>query len=245
MGRVGAPNPLECQSFGWWHIRKKHLLCLKRRAQISVWKGCLSDGILGMWLASVCGLNEIVDQQKVKSHLLAVHQYNLKTNLMDHANPQRPTYACGNEGGLLLCTWPKGGELSLPFVYSNEVWTGIEYQVASHLMFKGEVEKGLEIVRECRKRYDGTVRNPFDEYECGHWYAEPCQVMDVARVNRSSIRCGGQNDVYRFKIGDFTSFISTATGFGTITYKGGKPSLNVVYGHIDVNKFIVSGKIVK
>ncbi len=52
-------------------------------------------------------------------------------------NPQRPSYACGAEGGLLLCTWPKGGELSLPFVYSNEVWTGIEYQVASHLMLMG------------------------------------------------------------------------------------------------------------
>lgn len=59
----------------------------------------------------------------------------------------------------------------MPFVYSNEVWTGIEYQVASHLMMKGEVEKGLDIVRECRKRYDGRVRNPFDEIECGHWYA--------------------------------------------------------------------------
>ena len=47
--------------------------------------------------------------------------------------------------GLLLCTWPKGGMLSLPFVYSNEVWTGIEYQVASHLMMKGEVEKGLDL----------------------------------------------------------------------------------------------------
>ena len=35
----------------------------------------------------------------------------------------------------------------------------------------GEVEKGLEIVREARRRYDGTVRNPFNEYECGHWYA--------------------------------------------------------------------------
>ena len=38
-------------------------------------------------------------------------------------------------------------KLQLPFVYSNEVWTGIEYQVASHLMFEGEVEKGLDIVR--------------------------------------------------------------------------------------------------
>ena len=71
------------------------------------------------------------------------------------SNQQRATYAAGNEGGLLLCTWPKGGRLTLPFIYCNEVWTGIEYQVASHLMFSGEVEKGLEIVRTCRERYDG------------------------------------------------------------------------------------------
>ncbi len=38
-------------------------------------------------------------------------------------------------------------------------------------MMMGEVEKGLEIVRTCRDRYDGRVRNPFNEYECGHWYA--------------------------------------------------------------------------
>jgi len=47
------------------------------------------------------------------------------------------------------------------------------------------------------------------------------------------------------KIGDFTSFLSTATGFGTVTFKGGKPTLNVVYGNIDVAKTIVSGKIAK
>ncbi len=64
-------------------------------------------------------------------------QVQSQADLSGHANPQRPSYACGDEGGLLLCTWPKGGELSLPFVYSNEVWTGIEYQVASHLMLLG------------------------------------------------------------------------------------------------------------
>lgn len=57
---------------------------------------------------------------------------------------KRSTFALGEDGGLLLCTWPKGGKLKLPFVYSNEVWTGIEYQVAAHLMFEGEVEKGLK-----------------------------------------------------------------------------------------------------
>ena len=65
----------------------------------------------------------------------------------------------------------RAGSSTLPFVYSNEVWTGIEYQVASHLMMSGQVAEGLEIVRAVRDRYDGRVRNPFNEYECGHWYA--------------------------------------------------------------------------
>jgi len=147
--------------------------------------GCLSDGVLGSWLAAVCGVGQVLDRNKVAGHLKAVHKYNLKRDLSEHANPQRPGYACGAEGGLLLCTWPRGGALSLPFVYSNEVWTGIEYQVASHLMLMGMVEEGLEIVRICRDRYDGRVRNPFNEYECGHWYA---RAMASARLRYRRFR---------------------------------------------------------
>jgi hypothetical protein len=146
----------------------------------------------------------------------------------------------GNEGGLLLCSWPKGGKLSLPFVYSNEVWTGIEYQVASHLMLIGEVEKGLDIVRACRKRYDGTVRNPFDEYECGHWYARAMSsyalLQGLTGVRYDAVT---QQMYIASKIGDFTSFISTETGFGTIGLKKGKPFLNTVYGEIPVKDFII------
>ena len=41
------------------------------------------------------------------------------------------------------------------------------------------------------------------------------------------------------KIGDFTSFISTETGFGNVGLKNGKPFLNVAYGEITVKDFIV------
>ena len=205
----------------------------------------LFDGILGMWMASVCGLDEVLDNEKVRSHLVAVHKYNLKHDLVDHFNPQRPVYACGKDGGLLLCTWPKGGMLSLPFVYSNEVWTGIEYQVASHLMMKGEVEKGLDIVRECRERYDGRVRNPFNEIECGHWYARAMASYGMLQ-GLTGVRYDAVDKTMYInsKIGDFKSFISTDTGFGTIEWKAGKPVLNVVYGNIDVKRYNVSGKIV-
>ena len=40
--------------------------------------GCLSDGVLGSWLALVCGVGQVLDAPKVASHLQAVHQYNLE-----------------------------------------------------------------------------------------------------------------------------------------------------------------------
>lgn len=240
-----APNPVDVMSFGGSYSDEALKLLKEEGPKYQYGTGCLSDGILGMWMASVCGLDEVLDNEKVRSHLVAVHKYNLKHDLVDHFNPQRPVYACGKDGGLLLCTWPKGGMLSLPFVYSNEVWTGIEYQVASHLMMKGEVEKGLDIVRECRERYDGRVRNPFNEIECGHWYARAMasygMLQGLTGVRYDAV---DKNMYIDSKIGDFKSFISTDTGFGTIEWKAGKPVLNVVYGNIDVKRYNVSGKIV-
>jgi uncharacterized protein (DUF608 family) len=196
--------------------------------------GCLSDGVLGSWLAAVCGVGAILDQERVASHLRAVHRHNLKPDLSAHANPQRPSYACGAEGGLLLCTWPKSSQLSLPFVYSDEVWTGIEYQVASHLMLLGEVDAGLDIVRTCRNRYDGRIRNPFNEYECGHWYARAMASYALLQ-GLSGARYDAVDQVLHLRPsvkGDFRAFISTATGYGTVGVRKGKPFLDVLAGDI-------------
>ena len=165
MDGLSAANPVEAPniSIGGPYSQDALELLRKEGPKYQYGEGCLSDGVLGAWIARMCGLEDPFDSAKIKSHVLAVHKYNLKNNLSDHANPQRPAYAFGDDGGLLLCSWPKGGKLSLPFVYSDEVWTGIEYQVASHLMLCGHVEEGLAIVRICRDRYDGRVRNPFNE----------------------------------------------------------------------------------
>jgi hypothetical protein len=191
----------------------------------------------------MCGVEETIDPKKIKSHLMAVHKYNLKENLSEHANPQRPTYALGDEGGLLLCTWPKGGKLSLPFVYSDEVWTGIEHQVASHLMLMGNVKEGLEIVRASRDRYDGKIRNPFNEYECGSWYARALSSYGYLQA-LTGVRYDAVDKTLHIdsKIGDFTCFISTETGFGTVSLKQGKPAVKIVYGNISIEKTLVSGK---
>jgi hypothetical protein len=184
-----------------------------------------------------------MDVEKTKSHLKSIYKYNLKHDLSDHVNPQRPTYAMGHEGGLLLCSWPKSEKPSLPFVYSNEVWTGIEYQVASHLMLSGLVEEGLDVVRTCRDRYDGKVRNPFNEYECGNWYARAQASYGLIQGLTGLRYDAVEKTLYvDSKIGDFTSFISTNTGFGTVSVEDKKVVVNTVVGSIPAEKVIVSGE---
>jgi uncharacterized protein (DUF608 family) len=244
---LNAPNPLQAsqKSYGGDYSEEAKKLLEKEGPKYQYGIGCLSDGVLGAWIASMCGLEDPLDRNKLKSHLVAVHKYNLKKDLSDHVNPQRPSYAMGNEGGLILCSWPKGGKLSLPFVYSNEVWTGIEYQVASHLILMGNVQEGLEIVRACRDRYDGRSRNPFNEYECGHWYARALASYGLMQ-GLTGVRYDAVDKTLFIdsKVGDFATFLSTQSGFGTVSLKEGKPSVKISSGSMAIEKVMVSGKSV-
>jgi uncharacterized protein (DUF608 family) len=237
---LNAPDPATAKSFGGEYSEEARKIMEKEGPKYQYGTGCLSDGVLGAWIAAMAGLPGFLDDAKLKSHLLSIHKYNLKTTLTDHANPQRPAYALGNEGGLLLCSWPKGGKPSLPFVYSDEVWTGIEYQVASHLMLMGKVKEGLDIVQLCRDRYNGKSRNPFNEYECGHWYARAMSSYGMLQ-SLTGVRYDAVDRKLYVKsmVGDFTSFLSTATGFGTVVYNSGKVKVNVVHGKIDVVETVI------
>jgi uncharacterized protein (DUF608 family) len=233
-----AKNPLEVKSMVGSYSPEAVALLQQEGPKYQYGSGCLSDGVLGSWLAWVCGVGQVLDAKKVTSHLRAIHRYNLKRDLSDFANPQRPSYACGAEGGLLLCTWPKGGALSLPFVYSNEVWTGIEYQVASHLMRMGLVAEGLDIVRTCRDRYDGRIRNPFNEYECGHWYARAMSSYALLQ-GLSGARYDAVDKVLYLEPrvrGDFRCFFAANGSYGTVGVRDGKPFYQPQAGSLDIRE---------
>jgi hypothetical protein len=132
--------------------------------------GCLSDQMLGQWLTSLAGLGYVFTPARVRKTLRSIVRHNWRRDLREHANAQR-VYALNGESGLLLCSWPRGGRPAVPFPYSDEVWTGIEYQVASHCIMEGLVKEGLAIVQGARERHDGIKRNPWNEFECGHHYA--------------------------------------------------------------------------
>lgn len=201
--------------------------------------GCLSDGVIGLWMAELYGLEVTPLRVEMRSHLKAVHQYNFRMDLSQHACTQRPGYAMGREGGLLVCSWPKGGKPTLPFPYSDEVFTGIEYQVASHLILEGMVEEGLEIVAAVRGRYDGRARNPWDEYECGSYYARAMASYALLQAY-SGFRYSAVSGTVWFnpkvETRPFRCFFATATGFGVASLTGKSFTVTLTEGRLKVDR---------
>ena len=205
--------------------------------------GCLSDGIIGVWMARTYGIETPLASKNVRSTLQAIFRNNFKTDLSEHANAQRPGYAMGREPGLLLCSWPHGDKPTLPFVYSDEVWTGIEYQVASHLIQEGFVNEGLTIVKALRSRYDGRTRNPWNEYECGNWYARAMASYSLLGALAGFRYSAVERTLWfgpRLSIRPFESFFSTAFGFGTITLDDRAISIRMIEGELPIEKLVLT-----
>jgi uncharacterized protein (DUF608 family) len=183
--------------------------------------GCLADQLLGQVNAHLAGLGYLLPPRKVKKAIGAVFRNNLLTDFTHHDNCQR-SYALNDEAGLLACTWPNGGRPNIPFPYSHEVWTGIEYQVAAHLIWEGLVDEGLSVTKAIRDRHDGIRRNPWDEFECGHHYARSMASWGLI-LALSGYSC----DMAEKKISfsprvnddDFKTFWSTGTAWGTYIQK--------------------------
>ena len=194
--------------------------------------GCLSDQLLGQWFCEVLGLGHTLPADKVRAALQSIFKYNWKSDLSEHDSVQR-TYALNDEAGLLLCSWPNGGRPKYPFAYADEVWTGIEYQVAAHLIYEGMLEEGLAITRGVRERHDGIARNPWDEFECGHHYARALASWSLL-LALSGFRYSAPERRIAFapkvNAADFRCFYSTGSGWGVYSQRVSGASLTAVIG---------------
>jgi uncharacterized protein (DUF608 family) len=205
--------------------------------------GCLSDGVIGAWMAQIYGIDTPLARENVHKTLHAIFKNNFKTDLSQHANAQRPGYAMGHEPGLLLCTWPQGGKPTLPFVYSDEVWTGIEYQVASHLIAEGFVKEGLTIVKAMRGRHDGRIRNPWNEYECGNYYARAMASYALLGAMAGFRYSAVERTLWfgpQIATRPFRTFFSTASGFGTIELGDRSLHIRLLEGRLPLEKLVLT-----
>jgi uncharacterized protein (DUF608 family) len=138
--------------------------------RFQVGRGCLIDQLVGQYKANRVGLGELFDRMHAHTAVLNTFRNNYRPHFRDHYNNMR-TFATADESGTLICSYPEGGRPAQPFPYWSECMTGFEYQLAVLLLDYGQREEALKVVAAVRGRHNGANRNPFNEPECGSYYA--------------------------------------------------------------------------
>ena len=91
----------------------------------------------------------------------------------------------------------------------------------------------------------GWVRIPFNEYECGHWYA--CAMSSYSLLQAlTGARYDAVNKTLHLEPtvkGDFHGFLSTSTSYGTVGVHDRKPFFDVKSGAVEVRNIKSKPKI--
>lgn len=208
-------------------------------------KGCHADQLLGQWWATQLGLGYVLPRERVNKALDSIMNYNWVPNFGEVRQEPR-AFAGEGDPGLYICTWPHGGKPDNETLYSFEVWTGIEYEVAGLLIQEGRFEEALRIVKAASDRYNGVPRapiqrNPFAEVECGNHYARAMSAWGML-LAAQGCRYSGPDRAIEFdpvvRPEDHASFFTGAEGWGLFAQRRGKGSqenkLSIEYGRLEV-----------
>ena len=223
---------------------------LSQHGKFQYASGCLSDQLFGQTWAHLNNLGYLYPEDKVKKSLSSVWKYNWApdVNVQNSVHKPERVYADPGEAGLLIATWPTSQHMGEDGVrYRDEVWTGIEYQVASNMIYEDMITEGLSVVRAIHDRYDGAKHNPWNEIECGDHYARALASWGVLLALQDFQYDGPAGSLsFAPKISkeNFKSFFTTAEGWGTIeqkaTDKGQSNTVSLTYGNLKLNSLTVT-----
>ncbi len=140
-------------------------------------EACMTAGLTGEWyLNQLLGIGYSIDRDKVISMLRAIYEYNYKENegLLNATYPGKPRPSLSGDMKYF-------NGLGIPYRISSQMdtpWTGVEIQVAEHMMWEGMIKEGLEILRNVHERYlhYGIYWN---HIECDGHYFRPLVSMDI------------------------------------------------------------------
>ncbi|MHA1688682.1 MAG: GH116 family glycosyl hydrolase, partial [Promethearchaeota archaeon] len=206
-------------------------------------KGCHSDQLFGQWWAFQLGFGHILPPEHVNKAVQASVKYNFKKSLKGITQTPR-IFASPEDAGLMVCTWPHGEKPSVPTLYVDEVWTGIEYEIASLCFHENYINEGLEILQAVRARYDGSHRNPWNEVECGDHYVRAMSSWTLLPA------LTGMNYLIKqkqFQLGPklnrehFSTFFITGTAWGQVMQQIKEDiitiELSVSHGDLELKSF--------
>jgi uncharacterized protein (DUF608 family) len=185
--------------------------------------GCLADQLFGQTWAHQLGLGYLYPDSKVRTALESVWKYCWAPDLtaQNEAHPPERWFASKGDAGLFTCTWPLSQHMGPKSTrYRDELWTGIEYQVASNMASEGMLTEALAICRAIHDRYHPRRYNPYNEIECGDHYARALASWGML-IGLAGFEYHGPlahlGFAPRITPNDFQCAFTAAEGWGTLT----------------------------
>ena len=227
----------------------------KHQDKIGIGPGCYIDQVFGQTWAHWVSLGRLFDRDKQLSALRALWKYNFVPDVgpfREHFKRGR-WYARAGDAGLIMCSWPRGGKnpnfsKHWQYGYFNECMTGFEWQAAAHMIWEGHdqpdlLKKGLAVSRAIHDRYDGRLRNPYNEIECSDHYARSMASYGVFQAV-CGFNCHGPKGYLEFaprlSPDDFRTPFTTAQGWGTFSQRrssqGQTEKIELRYGKLILNE---------
>ena len=193
--------------------------------------GCEIDQAMGQNWAFQVGLGRLFDAEKTKKAMHSVWKYNFTPDVGPYRGVFKTGrwYALPGEGGLLICTFPKGNREEIlgpkPFwaeMYFNECQSGYEYEAAAGMVWEDLLLEGLAVTRTIHDRYNASRRNPWNEVECGDHYVRCMAVYGVFIAISGFEYHGPKGHIGfdpRLNPENFKAAFTSAQGWGTFTQK--------------------------
>ena len=212
-------------------------------------RGCLSDQLFGQGWAHHLGLGYIYPAGQVTEALRSVWKYNWTPDVGPYNGKHKPErwFALPGQPGLFTCTWPKSPYMAEGVRYRSEVWTGIEYQVAGHMVWEGMLDEAMAICHGIQQRYHPSKHNPFNEVECGDHYARALASWGIYTALAGFEYHGPKGYIAfapRIAPEDFRAAFTTAEGWGLFTQSRSKDSqrnrIDLRWGRLDLKKMALA-----
>lgn len=207
--------------------------------------GCHAVQLQGVFWERLLGLEDSAPNDKISKSLYSIYKNNWLSDFTSFM-PDEITrvFASGEEKGLFNCTWRENERPVKAFPYDKEVWTGIEYIVASMMVQNENINDALKIVRAARERYNGVWRNPFADEESGIYYSRAMSSYSLLLSAQGFIFNFPENHIGfspKIKSNNFKSFFCASEGWGSFAQKRQKNiqtnEISILHGILKIKTF--------
>lgn len=191
-------------------------------------EGCLTDQLVGQWVAHASGLGNIFDPIKRKAALKSILEISY-----------RPEF------GLKNCSWVDKGFISeladdIWVDQANTCWTGVELSFASFLLYEGLYDEALSVIKTVDNRYRKAGLY-YDHQEFGGHYFRAMGAWAIINgmaglgINQDEISLNPAIKDKNFKL-----FIAFPGGTAHVIAVDGTLRIKVLSGSLKVRKLTIA-----